>query len=182
MNSLQFVSGLLNLQSRSVRGTEAAEQLTIAANRVLAVARVHRHFSMNEHVLHVPILTYLQRLCSELASILDTEIEVTGVEATVAANQILAIGFSVSELVSNAKKYGAAPIQVSFAPDPVGQHRMCVTDAGNGLPDGFSPSQPNANGLGMKVVTALASQLRGKLSASANPIGRGACFAITFPV
>ena len=45
MNSLQFVASLLNLQSRAVRTTEAAGQLTAAANRVSAVARVHRTFA-----------------------------------------------------------------------------------------------------------------------------------------
>jgi two-component sensor histidine kinase len=59
MNSLQFVSGLLNMQSRSVRTTEAAAQLTLAANRVAAVARVHRHFSLNEGVQRAPVLAYL---------------------------------------------------------------------------------------------------------------------------
>jgi hypothetical protein len=45
MNSLQFVAGLLNLQSRAVHSTEAAGQLTAAANRVSAVVRVHRIFA-----------------------------------------------------------------------------------------------------------------------------------------
>ena len=34
----------------------------------------------------------------------------------------------------------------------------------------------------MKVVNALVAQLQGQLSAHANPVGRGACFKVTFPV
>jgi two-component sensor histidine kinase len=182
MNSLQFVSGLLNMQSRAVKTTEAAAQLTIAANRVAAVARVHRHFSLNEDAQRVPVLAYLLRLCGELSNILNLPIEVMGNEASVPSNQILAIGFSVNEFVSNAKKYGAAPIKVTFAPNDAGQHRLSVTDEGAGLPAGFAPDQYNhSNGLGMRVVTALVSQLSGTLSAGANATGRGACFAVTFP-
>jgi signal transduction histidine kinase len=33
----------------------------------------------------------------------------------------------------------------------------------------------------MKLVALLASQLGGRLSAGANPAGRGACFSVTFP-
>lgn len=182
MNSLQFVSGLLNMQSRAAHTTEAKEQLTLAANRVSAVARVHRHFSLNEDALRVPVLAYLQRLCGELSNILDAPIEVSGTEASVPSQQIMAIGFSVNEFVSNAKKYGAAPIKVTFGPDEAGQHCILVADEGPGLPEGFAPSEHNrSDGLGMRVVTALATQLSGRLSAGTNPTGRGAYFAVTFP-
>jgi two-component sensor histidine kinase len=43
MNSLQFVSSLLAMQSRAVDG-HAATQLVNAVNRVLAVAQIHRSF------------------------------------------------------------------------------------------------------------------------------------------
>jgi two-component sensor histidine kinase len=182
MNSLQFVSGLLTMQSRIARTTEAAAQLSLAANRVSAVARVHRHFSLNEDAQRVPVLAYLQRLCGELANILDVPIEVTGMEASVPSQQIMAIGFSVNEFVSNAKKYGAPPIRVTFESDEAGQHRISVADEGSGLPEGFAPDQHHrSDGLGMRVVAALSTQLSGTLSAGANATGRGAYFAVTFP-
>ena len=43
-NSLQFVSSLLVMQSRSPGSMDAPEQLRIAANRVATVARIHRNF------------------------------------------------------------------------------------------------------------------------------------------
>jgi two-component sensor histidine kinase len=182
MNSLQFVSGLLNMQSRSVRTTEAAAQLMLAASRVAAVARVHRHFSLNEGVQRAPVLAYLQRLCGELSTILDIPITVTGIEANIPSSQILAIGFTVNEFVSNAKKNGAPPIIVRFLKGKDGQYQICVTDEGDGLPEGFVVGQDSrSDSLGMKVVTALVSQLSGKLAAGRNSAGRGACFNITFP-
>ncbi|MSP76817.1 MAG: hypothetical protein EXR12_11855 [Rhodospirillaceae bacterium] len=55
MNSLQLVASLLNLQSRVTQVPETAQQLIIASNRVLAVARVHRNFSTDESIECVSI-------------------------------------------------------------------------------------------------------------------------------
>ena len=50
-----------------------------------------------------------------------------------------------------------------------------------GLPEGFAPDRHSAGSLGMKLVALLVSQLDGRLTAGANPAGRGACFTVTFP-
>jgi two-component sensor histidine kinase len=181
MNSLQFISSLLKMQSRMVQTSEAADQLTIAANRISAVARVHRHYSVDEAADGVSILPYLRRLCSELSGIMEVDIEVDGVEANIPAKQTFAIGLVMNELVTNAKKHGAGPITITFTSDSAGQYQLCVADEGNGLPEGFAPDWNSGSGLGMKVVTALVSQLGGRLSAGRNPAGRGACFTATFP-
>ena len=181
MNSLQLVASLLHLQSRAVENAETAQQLTTAANRVLAVARVHRNFSADEGSDRVPVLAYLNRLCGELADILAADIKVSGVEASIPTAQILAIGLIVNELATNAKKHGAGPIKITFASDGVGQHELCVLDEGEGLPEGFTMNSKGARGLGMKVVTVLVEQLDGSLSAHPNPAGRGACFKVAFP-
>ena len=180
MNSLQFISGLLNMQSRAVSTSEAADQLKIAADRVSAVGRVHRQFSFDEVEDRVPLLAYLRRLCGELADAMEANIEVDGIEASVPTTQILAIGLVINELITNAKKYGGGSIRVTFAPGSSGQYQLSVADEGEGLPEGFTLDR-NGGGLGMKVVTALASQLEGLFSAGPNPTGRGACFAVTFP-
>jgi hypothetical protein len=48
-------------------------------------------------------------------------------------------------------------------------------------PDGFTVDQHRVNGIGMKVVAALAKQLAGRLSTHTNPAGRGACISVLFP-
>lgn len=180
MNSLQLIASLLSLQSRVVQAPETSQQLTIAANRVLAVARVHRNFSIDETAERVPVLAYLVRLCGELSDSLAVDIHVEGAEASVPAKQMLAIGLIVNELATNAKKHGAGPIKVTFRSGTAG-YELCVLDEGEGLPEGFTADQPKGSGLGIKVVTALVSQLEGRLSAGPNPAGRGACFTVAFP-
>jgi two-component sensor histidine kinase len=182
MNSLQFVASLLNLQSRAVRSTEAADQLTAAGNRVSAVARVHRTFAAEPSAERLPILAYLRRLCGELADILETTVEIEGIEATIPTEQILALGLIANELVTNAKKHGEGAIKVTFTSAGPGDYELCVLDEGEGLPEDFTLGSSNkSGGLGLKVVTALVSQLQGRLSAHPNPAGRGACFRVAFP-
>src|SRR3546814_12684541 len=48
MNSLQFISGLLSMQSHSLDLTDAAGSLPTAAHRVYAVAQVQRNVSTDE--------------------------------------------------------------------------------------------------------------------------------------
>ncbi len=160
MNSLQFVASLLNLQSRAVRTTEAAGQLTAAANRVSAVARVHRTFAAEPNAQRLPILAYLRRLCGELAGILETSVELEGIEASIPTEQILALGLIANELVTNAKKHGAGTIKVTFGTRGLGEYELCVLDQGPGLPEGFAPDRHGAGSLGMKLVALLVSRAR----------------------
>ena len=180
MNSLQLVASLLHLQSRSA-SPEASRQLTAAANRVLAVARVHRNFAADETASSIPVVAYLRRLCDELSDILGARVTVKGSETSVPTAQILAIGLIVNELVTNAKKHGDGAINVTFGVQADGQYELCVLDRGKGLPKGFSPTSQDRGGIGMKVIAALVSQLDGKLTAGTHPAGSGTCFTVAFP-
>ena len=182
MNSLQFVSSLLQLQSRDGASAETREQLLAAAHRVRAVARTHRVFSIDETRDRLPIVPHLRELCGELAGILDAEIGVVGApETSVPKDQVLAIGLIVNELAANARKHGAGRITVSFGLSE-GEHELAVTDEGHGLSAEFSAAGPAAGqGLGMKVVHALAAQLKGRLSTRPPPAGEGTCVAVSFP-
>jgi two-component sensor histidine kinase len=178
MNSLQFVSGLLAMQSRSPDLGEAAAHLAQAANRVTAVAQVHRHFyagSANE----VSCVAFLRRLCDDLAAILDREIVVEGDEEMVLATSIQPIGLIANELVTNAAKHGAGTIDVVFRAS-TDTNRLIVCDEGSGSINGFDPYAATA-GLGMRVITTLAKQLRGTLEVGPRADGSGWCFTVQFP-
>lgn len=175
MNSLQFISGLLAMQSRAPE-SDAARELEMAANRVAAVARVHRHFYTGERA-EASCLTFLQRLCEDLSGILGRRIEVQGDEGEVPTTWIQPIGLMANELVTNAAKHGAGRIDVSYRREG-DHHELSVCDEGTGIAEGFDPSA--SLGLGMKVVGTLARQLNGRLSAAPNPAGQGTCFMVRF--
>lgn len=177
MNSLQFVSSLLSMQSRSPGVGEAAHHLQLAANRVAAVAKVHRHFTA-EAADTTSCVGFLRRLCSDLQSVLGRQIVVEGDEGNVPTTAIQPIGLLINELVTNAAKHGDGLIEVNYVVrDDV--YILSVCDAGEGLPPDFDLGEARTN-LGMRLVTALANQLGGDLSAGTKEDGSGACFKVAF--
>jgi two-component sensor histidine kinase len=177
MNSLQFVSGLLAMQSRSPDVGDAAAHLRLAANRVVAVAQVHRHFYA-EGSDSTSCITFLRRLCADLQQVLGRPIEVSGDEDEVPTVWIQPIGLIANELVTNAAKHGEGLIEVLYEAQ-AGERALIVSDEGKSLPEGFDPDAA-VRSLGMRVVTSLARQLEGALSAGRRPDG-GTCFKVTFP-
>lgn len=180
MNSLQFISGMLSMQSRSASPADAAAQLKTAADRVAAVARVHRHFYAEEATEKVSCITFIKRLCADLSNILETPISVDGDEEEIPTTLIQPIGLLVNELVTNAAKHGAGRIDVSYYADGR-DHTLAVCDQGDGLPSDFD-LEKSGTGLGMKVIRLLAKQLHGTLRAAAYPGGTGTCFTVKFPI
>ncbi|GGE00710.1 sensor histidine kinase [Polymorphobacter glacialis] len=177
MNSLQFVSSLLAMQSRSLEDEDAVAHLQLAANRVAAVAQVHRHFYA-EGTDQTSCLTFLRRLCADLASVLDREIQVSGDEGDIPTTSIQPIGLLVNELATNAAKHGQGLIEVRYE---IGtdRHTLIVSDEGRDLPTDFDPAEVR-QGLGMRIVTSLANQLGGELTRGHRQDG-GSSFKVSFP-
>jgi two-component sensor histidine kinase len=176
MNSLQFVSGLLRMQSRLPAADGGTAHLQLAANRVAAVAQVHRHFSRDASD-EASCIDFLRRLCSDLSAILDRSVVVAGDAGQVPTTWIQPIGLLVNELVTNAAKHGAGEIDVTYTTG--GGHRLVVCDEGPGLAPDFDPDVDRTS-LGMRIITLLVKQLRGTLTAVNRPDARGACFTVTF--
>lgn len=177
MNSLQFVSSLLTMQSRSPAIGEAAHHLQLAANRVAAVAQVHRHFTIGGAEVTCGV-GFVRKLCSDLESVLGQSIRVTGDEADVPTTAIQPIGLLVNELVTNAAKHGGGVIEVHYGVR-AGLHTLTVCDGGEGLPPDFDLSAARKS-LGMRLITVLSDQLGGELTAGPREDGSGTCFRVAF--
>ncbi len=181
MNSLQQVSGLLHLQGRELGESEAARQLTLAAARVAAVARVHQQIYQTDDSRTYDCLGYLARLCDELPAILGEQgkIVLNGCHVQLPVEILPPIGLAVNELVTNAFKYGAGNVHVDMSRAKPANLLLTVSDDGPGLPDGFDPVAGTR--LGMKVVRMVARQLGGTLEYGRSPQLGGACISIGFP-
>ena len=171
-NSLQFVSSVLRLQGRQVPA-EVAAQFEIAANRVGAVARVHRHLLNDANVAQIPALTYLRSLCNDLAGILNVPIDVVGEEALLTTNAIQSVGLLVNELITNAAKHGSGKVTVEFNTTAT-DYSLSVCDEGMGLPADFDLK--SQKGLGMRIVDALVRQLGGTTAVASRN-----CLVVTVP-
>jgi two-component sensor histidine kinase len=93
------------------------------------------------------------------------------------------IALILNELATNAFKhaYGAAntgEVRVRLGRSAPGEIQLEVRDFGLGLPSGFDLAA-NSGSLGMKVIGALARQLRGRLDV--RNAGPGASFILTVP-
>ncbi|MDP1911851.1 sensor histidine kinase [Brevundimonas sp.] len=176
-NSLQFVSSLLAMQSRAPGLMDASAQLQIAANRVAAVAQVHRNFYA-EPGQDIEAFAFLRRLCADLSDALDRPIRVEGAEAPLPSAAVQSLGLIANELITNAAKYGKGEIDVEYRLVN-GVYDLCVANDGPPLPEGFDPR--TSSGLGMKVVVSLTAQLGGTLACKQKDSGNGARFKLTFP-
>ena len=163
------------MQSRGL-DQNTASHLQMAANRVAAVAQVHRNFYTNE-AEEVSCITFLRRLCADLSGILGRPIDVHGDEGKVPTTRIQPIGLILNELVTNAAKHGAGMINVEYTISG-GRHELTVCDEGEGLPPDFDLK--NTEGLGMKVVHALAGQVGGSQSAQQPPSSSRRWFSVVF--
>jgi two-component sensor histidine kinase len=179
MNSLQLVVGMLNMQAQASGNPETASQLDVAAQRISSIARVHRHFYVDEAVVTTDALGYLRRLCRDFDDVIgSTTISVDGAPVTVATAKIMPLGIIVNELVTNAAKCGASHINLRIGPVEHGL-QLCVSDNGTGLPAGFDPKA--RIGLGMRVVDMLIQQLDAALAFGPVEHARGTRFTITIP-
>jgi two-component sensor histidine kinase len=173
MNSLQLVSSLLMLQSRSVENEVAARQLESAASRVAAVAGVHRHFYLDPSIDSLSGLDYLRQLCGGLSDMLKLEtVRVQGSDFEISAKTIVPVGLMVNELVTNAAKHGGSEVDVLLEPFGENGFILSVEDNGEGFPKNLRPGQ--GKGLGMRVVRLLAQQIGGRVTFGTCRRGKGA--------
>ena len=186
-NSLQIVTSLLMLQARQATDPALRQSLMEARGRIAVIAGMHqRLYSTSQHD-RVNFGNYVCDLASETLLSLgggnrirfETQIE-PGI--VIVLNQAVSLALVVTELVTNAIKY-AFPFErdgkICLTLERIGENIvLTVADNGIGLPPGFDPALRTS--LGMKIVTALVRQVRGKIIiGSGEP---GATFRIDIPM
>jgi two-component system, sensor histidine kinase PdtaS len=182
VNSLQIIVSLLSLQSRTA-SSEAAAQLTVAANRVASFGRVHRGLHCLDHLESVEFKQYLKHLCEDLGELLfqgETACKIVVDGATINLPTVFAIplGFIVNELITNSAKYAKSNITVLLETSLLIGYSISVLDDGPGVPAGFNPAA--SKGLGMKIIGSLVKQIGGELQIAPGEHGRGARFTVSF--
>lgn len=185
MNDLQLVASLLSLQSRATANVEAASQLTIAANRIATIQRVHRRLHCLDGVQNVAFKQYLEAFCDDFAAMLPPSsapgaaIEFESVELDLPTKTAIPLGFIVNELVMNAVKHGNGRIWIKLVKKTAESSALSVSNDGPALPQGFDPS--TTKGLGMKIVRSFVQQIGGQSLIGRNEEGQGAKFTVLFP-
>lgn len=156
-NSLQLVRTLLQLQGRSA-SEETRAQLDEAAARILTIGTVHQRLYEGGSVVETDAAAYLELLLTDIRSMLadsagGREIVLQSESMMLTADQVTPLGLVVSELVTNALKYGEGRVRVGLQRVPRGLE-IVVEDGGKGFPESFDPGRKS--GLGMRLIAALA--------------------------
>lgn len=184
LNNLQMVSSLLSMQGRAASNLETAFALAHAADRVSMIGRIHRHLHSNDSVEIVAFKRFTEELCRDVRSMMSLEdcsarnIQVDGVEVELPASIGIALGFIVSELITNAVKYGDGAIAIRIAPDARKGWALSVENGGPALPDGFDPAE--RKGLGMRIIHSLLGTIGGELCIGRGEYDQGARFSVLF--
>jgi two-component sensor histidine kinase len=157
-NSLQLVRGILSMQARSSCHAEAKAALQAAAGRILTVADVHQHLYQGHSTADVEICQYLSDLARDLTkSMLDhspgRSVQVECPRMIWPSEKVIAIGLMVTELITNAIKYGAGDVRVSVTGSDDGGFVVVVEDEGSGFPADAGLGQ--GGGLGSRLIASL---------------------------
>ena len=185
-NSLQVVSGMLQLQANAVGDQALSERLNEAASRVNAVGRAYERLAYNADYEKIDLVEYLREIIGDLEqTVAPCEIQFDAPEPIqMAGDRAILVGLIVNELVSNAGKYaypdcpgGLIWVRVILQPEQR-SILISVRDEGVGLPPGFDPA--TSKRLGTRMVNALSRQLGGEMTRPMSPIGTN--FALSIPL
>ena len=169
-NSLQLVSTMVQMQSRTLADPAATDALMDTERRIQAIAQVHRRLYSGTKVESVAMDEYLAALVAELEETWSTpgaprSIVLHAEPLLIHPDKAVSLGVIVNELVSNACKYAypeteAGEIRVGFRRADDRHFQLLVEDDGRGLTAGVAPG---GTGLGSKLIAAMAKALSSEL-------------------
>jgi two-component system, sensor histidine kinase PdtaS len=187
-NNLQIVASLLDLQSNRTHDLNALLVLQDTRNRVRSMALLHEVLYRSGNFARINFVIYVDELCRQLigsfgASASRVKLINIVSDVTMPLEQSVPCGLIINELVSNALKHGfpnerAGTITVELYLSEEKMLVLRVSDNGVGLPPEINPADTSK--LGLKLVSNLADQLKGRLII--DRANTGCIFSIVFPI
>ncbi|MGY3156606.1 two-component sensor histidine kinase [Bradyrhizobium elkanii] len=172
-NDLATIVSVLRLQARSATDPAVQTAIASAVNRVDVVAKVHDRLRDTGDSNRISLAPYIEALCGSLADfhrgIRTISIGVRCEDIQVRSSQAASIGLIVNELVTNCFKYafpdgrrGSVEVDVRAKDDRI---LVTVQDDGVGCLAGVK------SGLGTRLISLLASQMKGTVTRRPLPEG-----------
>jgi PAS domain S-box-containing protein len=183
-NNLQIVSSMLNLQMEQIRDAGTLALFRESQARVRSIALFHEKLYQSRDLARVDIAGYLKGLTTGLFSAYgvgpeDIALSVEADDVPLDIDAAISCGLIVNELVSNSLKHGfpdgrKGAVHVALRREGSAV-LLEVSDDGVGVPEGVDVR--SAGTLGLKLVSILADQLRGRMTLER---GAGTRFAVRF--
>ncbi|MGX5853925.1 histidine kinase dimerization/phosphoacceptor domain -containing protein [Dyadobacter jiangsuensis] len=169
-NNLQVISGLLELQGKSLTDDTAREALQEGRNRVRSIALIHQNLYQFENLRSIDLKRFIGDLCGQVQSVFQREkkvslsVEVSDVHLDI--DSAVPLGLILNELLSNSFKYAfkdvsEGEIRVTVRVVSEGRFRLVYSDNGPGLPASFDLKR--ATTLGLQLVNDLSRQIGGRV-------------------
>jgi len=185
-NNLSLVVGLVNLQAADLSDQEDANKMEMVIQRINSIILLNEKLSQASDMKNIDISDYVTELIAGIelmrsGSHPDVEIRYTTVKASFDGKMIIPIGLIITELVTNALKYGfdensQGLIEISLEKKPDDNFLLIVKNNGSPIPDEIDLENPKT--LGLMLVSSLSGQLNGIFHLTRAPSPE---FALSFP-
>jgi len=183
-NNLQVISGLLELQSKTVNDDAAKDALMEGRNRVRSIALIHQNLYQVENLSSIELKRFVNDLCRQIESVYKKQnkivMNISVPELYLDIDSAVPLGLIMNELLSNSFKYafndavdGEIGLEIRVIEE--GKYELVYSDNGPGLPQDFDLGRTST--LGMQLIHDLSRQIGGKVKYEYK---NGASFIINF--
>jgi two-component sensor histidine kinase len=187
-NHLQIISSLLNLESNSTSDVSARNALRSSQNRVRSIADLHQHLYEIAVGTSEGFNEFAEGLLGHLRDCYQLTLDQVDVQFDLQAGEIqqewlMPLALTLNETLSNCFEHafpdgrqGLVRASLTFKDQ---QGELVVTDNGVGIPNDLRPG--SGSGLGLKILTVFAEQMRGQLILGRSDSG-GTEISLRFPI
>lgn len=167
-NSLQLVHTVLTLEASGAKDASTRSLLELSAMRVMTIASVHEQLYQGQNFDEIEMGAYLVGLVDALRAGLQGLAPARSVRLEVASGtywpprRAQALGLILTELVTNALKYGRGEVRIRFtASDGRSGDRLEVQNESDPL---HADAIRGSDGVGLRIIRALLQEHRGALT------------------
>jgi two-component sensor histidine kinase len=186
-NNLQIVISLLNSQLNNIKDAVAKDVIRESQHRMHSISLIHQRLYQDDDTAGINMRAYISDLTNYLqdsfGTLEKTIIQIDVEPLTLDVSQAVPLGLILNETVTNAIKYAYTAaclkphLRILLKKIDERTVELVIADNGKGLPPDFEPA--HSGSLGMKLITGLTKQLKGRISFSNQ---NGLCIKINIPL
>ncbi|MBN2461859.1 MAG: transporter substrate-binding domain-containing protein [Candidatus Cloacimonetes bacterium] len=184
-NNMQIISSLLKLQARKITDKYSQELFQDSYQRVKSMALIHEKLYASSDLMKIDFSSYISNLTENILKNFSMGIHKIKMHTDIKdlfldINTAIPCGLIINELVMNSVKYAftgrkEGNINISMQKGNNNIISLVVKDDGLGIPAGVNLKEPET--LGLQLIQALSSQLRGNFSITGK---NGTAFTLKF--
>ncbi|MDC7225604.1 MAG: sensor histidine kinase [Spirochaetales bacterium] len=176
-NNLSLVSSLVNLQASELADPDDRDKMKLVSDRIQSIVLLHEKLSLSVDLRNIAMRDYLRELIAGIRSTRgdgkpDIKIESDSVDVIFEAKLISLLGLIITELVTNALKYGYPDridglIEVILDKIDKQDYRLTVRNDGIALSDDLDFETPKS--LGILLVKKLVEDMDAEMIITRSP-------------